>query len=136
MSDSLSDWFEISSRTIDSIINFPVEQTLNWNPPQLLSDMWVISMWWTGVLVSATIGAMKDKEMPATLSSQLVMVPLRLFLGYSLIGFFWAVLTVPHAFAKFKTDDEDLNRYKHWIRVFVVTFLLAVGVFFILNEIV
>lgn len=85
-------------------------------------------------MASATVGAMKDKGTPTPFSSQLVMVPIRLFLGYSLIGFFWAAIVIPISFAKFKTGDEDLDRYGHWIRMFTVTCILFVAGFFALNH--
>jgi len=126
---------EETSRIVTGIVDAPAQNLLGWDPPQLLSDMWIFSLWWTGVMASATVGAMKDKGDPTPWSSQLVMLPIRLFLGYSLIGFFWAATVIPITFAKFKTGDDDLDRYGHWIRVFTLTCAFIVAALFMLNSV-
>lgn len=125
--------FEIEC-IVHGVLNFGPERLMGFHPPAILSDLWVISLWWTGVMAFGTVRAMQDKGAPTPWLSHVAMVPLRLFLGYSLIGFFIAATVVPISFARFKTEDDDLDRYSHWIRVYTIACILTVAVLFLLNH--
>ena len=114
-------------------MNFGPERATGWHPPAFLSDLWVISFWWTGVLTFTTVQAMKDKGVPTPWLSHLVMIPNRIFVGYSLIGFFLAAATIPMIFARFSTGDDDLDRYGHWVRVYTVSGSFFVFLLFLMN---
>ncbi|RAN38195.1 hypothetical protein [Hyphomonas sp. GM-8P] len=119
---------------VHGALNFGPERVTGWHPPTFLSDFWVISFWWTGVLTFGTVQAMKDKGAPTHWLSHVVMIPNRIFVGYSLIGFFLAAATVPITFARFKSGDDDLDRYGHWVRVYIVSGVACVAMFFLLNH--
>lgn len=119
--------------SIHTIVSAPATTFLGFRPPTILSDLWVISLWVTGVTSIATVGAMRDNSQPPSWRSQLLMLPITLFLGYSFIGFFWGSLTIPLAFAKPNTGDADLDQYARWIRIAVSTCIILVTALFVLN---
>ena len=126
----LADLFESA---IHAIVNAPATTFFGFQPPTILSDLWVISLWVTGVTSIATVGAMRDKGQPPAWPSQLLMIPIRLFLGYSFIGFFWGSLTIPLAFAKPNTGDADLDQYARWVRIAVIACIALVAALFVSN---
>lgn len=134
LSASLQSVESVFESLIHQFVNAGPKLIFGFTPPQLLTDMWIFSLWWTGVMASSTVAAMRDKGATPPWHSQLVMVPFRLFLGYSLMGFFIAATVVPLAFVRLKTGDEDLDRYGHWVRVFSLTCIALVAALFCFNE--
>ena len=134
LSENLGTFLEWPETVLHGMVNAAPQKLIDFEPPAVLSDLWVFSFLWTSIMVSSTVGAMKDRGASTPWQSHVAMIPIRITLGYSLMGVFMAAATIPICFVRLKTGDDDLDRYTHWVRVFTFAFVFCVIILFILNS--